>query len=134
VSQLQPPPTGSVAAGISNAAVKLLNEYTGRGPTKAKTTISGDLVVIVLGDLMTKAEKTLAANGEANFVLDMRHRFQLALREDLVGIVETHTGRKVIAFMSDNHMDPDVAAEVFVLESQPEAAEPDSSEQSSVAG
>jgi uncharacterized protein YbcI len=111
-------PTGSIAATISTAAVRLLNEYTGRGPTKAKTTLSGDLVVILLADTMTKAEKTLADSGQAQFVLEMRHRFQLAMREDLVGAVEMATERKVIAFMSDNHIDPDVAAEVFVLEPQ----------------
>ena len=53
----------------------------------------------------------------------MRHRFQLAMREDLVGAVELATERKVIAFMSDNHIDPDMAAEVFVLEPQAEPVE-----------
>ena len=32
------------AAMISTAAVQLLHEYTGRGPTKAKTVIDGDVV------------------------------------------------------------------------------------------
>ena len=116
-------PHGSIAAAISNATVKLLNEYTGRGPTKAKTTISRDLIAVVLQDTMTKAERTLAANGEVKFVLDMRHRFQLAMRDHLVAAVEQLSERKVIAFMSDNHIDPDMAVEVFVLEPQPEAAE-----------
>jgi uncharacterized protein YbcI len=131
VSQAPQAPTGSVAAAISNAAVKLLSEYTGRGPTKARTTISGDLVVILLADTMTKAEKTLATNGEAKFVLDMRHRFQLAMRDDLVRAVEVATDRKVVAFMSDNHIDPDMAAEVFVLEPQ---VEPVGEEAEPVAG
>jgi uncharacterized protein YbcI len=30
--------------------------------------------------------------------------------------IEELTGRKVIGFMSDNHLDPDLAVEVFVLE------------------
>jgi uncharacterized protein YbcI len=131
VSQAPQAPRGSVAAAISNAAVKLLSEYTGRGPTKARTTISGDLVVILLAETMTKAEKTLATNGEAKFVLDMRHRFQLAMRDDLVEAVEMATERKVVAFMSDNHIDPDVAAEVFVLKPQ---AEPVEEEDETVAG
>ena len=92
MSEFRRSPTGSVAAAISNAAVKLLSDYTGRGPTKARTTISRDLVVILLADTMTKAEKTLAANGEATFVLDMRHRFQLAMRDDFIDAVETATG------------------------------------------
>ena len=116
----QPSTMGSVAAAISNACVKLLNEYTGRGPTKAKTTISGDLIAVVLQDTMTKAERTLSQNGDAQFVLDMRHRFQLAMRDELVGLVERLSERKVIAFMSDNHVNPDVAVEIFVLEPQPD--------------
>ena len=116
MSELPSSPTGVVASTISNAAVRLLNEYTGRGPTKAKTTISGDLVVIVLGEVMTKAERSLATNGQADVVLDMRHRFQLAMRDDLVAAVEMATERKVIAFMSGNHIEPDTAAEIFVLE------------------
>jgi len=33
-----------------------------------------------------------------------------------VGAVEKHTGRTVVAFMSDNHIDPDTAIEAFILE------------------
>ena len=126
MSESSRPPTGSVAATISNAAVRLLSEYTGRGPTKARTTISRDLVVIVLADTMTKAERTLATNGDARFVLDMRHRFQHAMQDDLVGAVESATERKVLAFMSGNHIEPDMAAEVFILEPQ---LQPDAEEQ-----
>jgi hypothetical protein len=39
------------------------------------------------------------------------------MREPLVGAVEQPTGRNVIAFLSDNHIDPDLATETFVLES-----------------
>jgi uncharacterized protein YbcI len=31
-------------------------------------------------------------------------------------VVETATGRKVIAYMSQIHSDPDIAVEIFVLE------------------
>ena len=116
-----PATDGATAAAISNATVQLLSEYTGRGPTKAKTSINRDVITVVLQDTMTKAERTLAHNGEAKFVLDMRHKFQLAMRDELVAAVERLTGRKVVAFMSDNHIDPDMAAEIFVLEPEPEA-------------
>jgi hypothetical protein len=53
----------------------------------------------------------------------MRHRFQHAMRDDFVNAVELATERKVVAFMSDNHIDPDMAAEVFVMEPQPESVE-----------
>jgi flavorubredoxin len=38
------------------------------------------------------------------------------MRDDLVEIVERELDRKVIAFMSQNHIDPDLAVEVFVLQ------------------
>jgi uncharacterized protein YbcI len=117
--QPQRSPAGVISAAISNGAVKVLNEYTGRGPTRARTTIGPDVVVILLGDTLTKAERSLAKNGDAHWVLDMRRRFQEAMRQDLVGIVETETGRKVIAFMSDNHIEPDLGVELFVLEPLP---------------
>jgi uncharacterized protein YbcI len=110
------PQTGSPSQAISNGAVHLLREYTGRGPTKAKTTISENLVVLILKDTMTKAEHQLAAKGKEDKVLDIRHEFQKVMRDELIALVEKETGRKVDAFMSDNHIDPDLAAEVFVLE------------------
>jgi uncharacterized protein YbcI len=101
---------------ISTAAVQLLHEYTGRGPTKAKTLISDDVVTLLLADTLTKGERTLVDNGRAERVLQVRHDYQLTMRDDLVAIVERQLARKVIAFMSQNHIDPDLAVEVFVLE------------------
>jgi uncharacterized protein YbcI len=122
----QPPEAsvrGTVAAAISNSAVRLLADYTGRGPTKAKTIVHRDVVLILLQDTMTKAEKTLIENGKTDLVLRTRHEFQMAMQKDLVAAVEMLVERKVIAFMSENHVDPDMAAEVFVLEplAEPEA-------------
>jgi uncharacterized protein YbcI len=107
---------GSPGVAISNAAVRLTREYTGRGPTKAKTTITEDLVVVVMRDTMLRAERSLADHGDQQLVVDMRRRFQEAMREDYVATVEGIVGRRVLAFMSDNHIDPDLAVEVFVLE------------------
>ena len=101
---------------ISTAAVQLLHEYTGRGPTKAKTVINEDLVTIVLADTLTKGEQKLVDNGLAERVLQLRHDYQLTMRDDLVAIVERQLDRTVIAFMSQNHIDPDLAVEVFILE------------------
>jgi uncharacterized protein YbcI len=112
---------GEMAAQISRRSVQILRDYTGRGPTKARTTIDDDLVSVVLADTLLKGEQQLVAIGEESIVLDTRQKFQRAMREDLVGTVEEVTGRRVIAFMSNNHIDPDLAVETFVLE-RPEAA------------
>lgn len=110
------PVHGGVSSAISNAAVKIMAEYTGRGPTKARTSIRDDVVLILMHDTLTKAERTLLAAGHGAFVLETRHRFQTTMQADLVSAVETLVERKVIAFMSTNHIDPDMAAEIFVLE------------------
>jgi uncharacterized protein YbcI len=104
------------AAMISTATVQVLHDYTGRGPTKAKTMINNDMVTVLLADTLTKGERTLVETGHSDQVIRLRHNFQLAMRNDLVAIVERQLERKVIAFMSQNHIDPDLAVEVFVLE------------------
>ena len=70
----------------------------------------------MLADTLTKGESTLVENGQSDRVLQLRHDYQLAMRDDLVALVEDQLERKVIAFMSQNHIDPDLAVEVFVLE------------------
>jgi len=103
-------------ATIATAAVQILHEYTGRGPTKAKTVVNENLVTIVLADTLTKGERTLVDAGHSDRVIKLRHDYQLIMRDALVGLVERELDRKVIAFMSQNHIDPDFAVEVFVLE------------------
>ena len=104
------------SAMISTSAVQLLHEYTGRGPTKAKTLINEDVVTILLSDTLTRGERTLVENGHAARVMQLRHDFQNVMEKDLVELVERQLERNVVAFMSQNHIDPDLAVEIFVLE------------------
>jgi uncharacterized protein YbcI len=106
----------SPGALISTAAVQLLHEYTGRGPTKAKTLINDNVVTVLLADTLTRGERKLVENGHSERVTQLRHDYQMVMRDDLVAVVESQLDRKVIAFMSQNHIDPDLGVEVFVLE------------------
>jgi uncharacterized protein YbcI len=110
------PQGGELAAAISNTIVKELARTTGRGPTKAKTTVGENGVFVVLQDTLTRGEQTLADAGEGDAVLDLRRRWQRVMQANISREVEELTGRKVIGLMSDNHIDPDLAVEVFVLE------------------
>jgi uncharacterized protein YbcI len=101
---------------INNGAVRVMREYTGRGPTHARTVIDRNSVTILVADTLTPAERQLAQNGRADHVIRTRHELQTLMRDDLVKVVEDALDRKVIAFMSANHIDPDMGAEVFVLE------------------
>jgi uncharacterized protein YbcI len=107
---------GQLAAAISRAVVHLFSEHIGRGPTKARTTIDGELVVVILRDSMTQGERALVRGGMDAEVLRLRRAFQDAMRADLVGVVERLTEREVRAFMSANHVRPDAAAEIFLLD------------------
>src|SRR2546421_10249430 len=106
----------SPSAKIATSAVQVLHEYTGRGPTKAKTTIEESVVTILLADTLTTGERTLVEHGHSDRVLQVRYDYQTTMRDGLVGIVEQEIERKVIAFLSQNHIDPDLAVEVFGLE------------------
>ena len=107
---------GQLSAAISNAVVQSTRDYTGRGPTKARTTIGTNIVVTTVEDTLTKGERSLADSGKGDMVTDIRRCFQITMRDDLVSRVEGLMGRKVVAFMSDNHIEPDIGVEIFILE------------------
>ena len=111
---------GSLSAAISRHVVRLFSEYTGRGPTRVRTTIRVSVVLCVAQDNMTKGERRLVESGEAETVVSIRRKFQSTMRVDLVSGVELLTGRKVVSFMSDHDAITDHAAEVFVLDGDPE--------------
>lgn len=112
---LQPAPGGSKAAAISNLTVRLLSQYTGRGPTKARTFFNDDMVTVVLQDTLTKAEQTLVDKDRHALVLTTRATFQEVMGDDLIAGIEQVLDRKVIAFLSANHIEPDIAVESFLL-------------------
>ena len=75
-----------------------------------------NLIVCVLHDNLTKGELSLVRDGREEAVLAIRRTYQESMRVELTAIVERLSGRKVAAFMSSNHVNPDVAIESFVLE------------------
>ena len=109
-------PSGQMLAGISTSIVGLYREHFGKGPTKAKTYALDDVVICVLRDGLTTVEKTLFGRGRGDAVREMRSAFQDAVADRFTGAVEATTGRRVIAFMSQAHVDPDLAIEVFFLD------------------
>jgi uncharacterized protein YbcI len=108
-------PTGDVRTSISDGLVALLKEYYGRGPEKAKTYVSDDLVVCLLRGGFTPVEQTLKEGGYGDAVIHQRMAFQDVMRERFEQVVEQATGRRVVGFMSGNQQDPDMICEVFVL-------------------
>jgi uncharacterized protein YbcI len=107
---------GEVLARISTGLVQLHSRYYGKGPTKAKTHRVNDTVISILRGGFTTVERTLIDQGNVDAVYDMRRSFQAAMEDQFTGVVEEATGRRVIAYMSQIHQDPDLAVEIFMLE------------------
>ena len=106
---------GDVRTRISDGLVALLKSYYGRGPDKAKTYVSDDLVVCLLRGGFTPVERTLLEGGHGDDVIRQRMVFQEVMRERFEQVVEDATGRRVVGFMSGNQQNPDMICEVFVL-------------------
>jgi uncharacterized protein YbcI len=122
--QAESPETGSevtdrgrVLSDISNAMVRLYKEDFGRGPTKARTYFAGpDVVICILRETFTRAERNLAAMGEHERLRDTRLFFQHATEREFVDTVQRFTGRNVVGFVSGTDTRNDIAVEVFLLE------------------
>ena len=107
---------GEVTSAISDAMASLLSRYTGRGATSSRTTFGRDVIVCVMEDALTKGERNLVQFGRTDAVMNIRSAFQEVMAEEAISLVEELTGRRVTAFMSNNHIDPDLAVETFVLQ------------------
>jgi uncharacterized protein YbcI len=82
----------------------------------AKTELVGeDLLVCVLGGVYTDVEKVMIELQQQTIVAQTRSAFQMAMQDRFISEVETLSGRRVIAFMSDSNVGPDLEIELFVL-------------------
>jgi uncharacterized protein YbcI len=107
------------ATAVGNAVSRLHRDHYGRGATTTRTLYQRNHLVSFLEDIYTPVERTLLDANQHEDVKRTRQVFQMAMRQRFVDAVEQITGRKVIAFMSQVHFDPDIAAEIFVLEPAP---------------
>jgi uncharacterized protein YbcI len=108
---------GQLLAAISNQTVAILREHYGRGPMKAKTYALDDLIVVVMrGSGFTPLEKTIMDHGEPDRVVDMRHDFQRVMQRRFISTIEDLTNRKVVAFLSQAHVEPDITMEIFFVD------------------
>jgi uncharacterized protein YbcI len=107
---------GELLSAISNAIVGLLREHYGRGPTRAKTYVLDDLVVCVMRDGFTAIEQTMMEGGQQSRVVELRQDFQVLMERSYKEQVERLTGCKVIAFLSQAHVEPDLTIEMFLMD------------------
>jgi uncharacterized protein YbcI len=103
-------------AAISTRIVGLLREHYGRGPSRAKTYAMDDCIVCVLRNGFTAHERTIVESGDPARVIEMRQDFQRLMERQYREAIETITGRKVVAFLSQAHLEPDITLEIFFLD------------------
>jgi uncharacterized protein YbcI len=111
-----PPMDGALRSAISQAIVRIHAEHYGKGATQAKTYVWDNLVVTVLRDVLTTAERTLVGVDRADTVREVRTTFQFTMEQTFRSAVERLTGRRVHSFMSQVDPENGLGVEVFVLE------------------
>jgi uncharacterized protein YbcI len=114
---MEPLAGGRLLAAISTSIVAILREHYGRGPMKAKTYALDDIIVVVMrGSGFTALEQTIMDSGEPERVVAMRHDFQRVIADRYKQAVEELTGRTVLAFLSQAHVEPDITIEIFFVD------------------
>jgi uncharacterized protein YbcI len=107
--------TGEVRSQIASGFVSLHSKYYGRGPTRSKVYADGDVVVVVLEETFTPAERTLIDQGQAGGIQEIRRSFQMIMADQFKALIEQATGRSVRSFTSETDLENDIAVEVFIL-------------------
>lgn len=108
---------GELNAAVTREVVRIHTAAIGRGPRKSYSFHNGDTLVTVMLEVLTRAERNLVSYDKGEAVLAMRRLSQSAMADELKAAVSRLTGRAVVAFMCDNHLVPDMAVQVFVLDS-----------------
>lgn len=113
-----PPLTGGqLLATISTTIVGIMREHYGRGPMRAKTYALDDVIVCVLrGSGFTPLEQTIMDDNGADRVVAMRHEFQRVIADRYTQAIEQLTGRQVLAFLSQAHVEPDITMDMFIID------------------
>jgi uncharacterized protein YbcI len=107
---------GELLTAISNRIVAIMREHYGRGPHRAKTYVIDDIIVCVLRNGFTAVEQTMVEGGQSDQVVVMRHEFQKLMAERYKAMIAELTGRSVVAFLSQAHLEPDLTLEVFFVD------------------
>jgi uncharacterized protein YbcI len=108
--------SGSLRMALSNAMVGLKKQYYGKGPSRARSYLMDEYVLVVMEGGLTRSEETLLAAGQADLVRNYRLAFQETVTQTTTRAVEELTGRKVLSYHSQIVFDPTRAFEIFVLD------------------
>lgn len=114
----KPPRAGEqdVAPAIARGLTSAMKAHYGKGPVSAKAHfVEDDVLVVVMRDPATTAERSMAREGRQSDARDFRLAFEEEFADEIKGVVEEHTGRKVATYHSQIVFDPDLLFEIFVF-------------------
>jgi uncharacterized protein YbcI len=114
---LDPPLYGdALLEAVTESMVALHRQYHHRTPVSAKSQMLGDdLLACVLGGVYTDVEKTMIELQRSTVVQETRSAFQSAMQQKFIDEIERLSGRDVLAFISNQHVGPDVEIELFMF-------------------
>jgi uncharacterized protein YbcI len=116
MSDSQPLRGGELNAAVTREVIRIQSESHGRGPKKAFSFHNGNVLVTILEEVLSPAERRLVRSGQVEAVLKIRRLYQGTVAAEMKERIEAVTGRRVTALLSDNHVEPDMAVEVFILD------------------
>ncbi len=122
-SQESPAARGALVSQLSREIVQLHARLYGRGPTKARSYLQNDYAVCILEEIFTTAERTLIGAGSSGHVSETRKKFQEAVKDEFIDVVERITSRPVKVFLSQVDVDANLALEFFIF-AEPEDGGP----------
>jgi uncharacterized protein YbcI len=115
---------GALVSQLSREIVQMHVRLYGRGPTKARSYLQADYAVCILEEIFTTAERTLIEAGSGDHVHETRRKFQDAVEDEFISIVERVTGRRVRTFLSQVNVEANLSLEFFIFAEEDGKIEP----------
>lgn len=113
---------GQAEAAVTEALTRFKREYLGRGPKVARTYIVGELVVVRLGGVLSKAETQLSKDPEGVILLKkMRTKLIEGSSGELKRLIEECVGMKAVSMHTDISSKSGDSVFVFIMEGNLEA-------------
>src|SRR5947209_17400364 len=84
--------------------------------SRTRSALDDIIVVVMRGSGFTSLEQTIMDSGEPDRVVAMRHDFQRMMTKRFTAAIEELTGRNVVAFLSQAHVEPDITIEMFFID------------------
>jgi len=100
---------------VTRALVGLHKQLHGRGPVHARSFMSGDVLVCVLGGGVSETDRALAKAGEEEEVRRHREAIGRVEKERFAELVGDLVGRPVLSHLRDADPAREVCVEVFLL-------------------